>query len=446
MGSFIIIAARNLIQARRRTLLLGLAILVVTALLVCLRAAGQSVSERMIEAATTLSAGHVNIGGFYKFRRKGIGAIVSDREKVKEIVRQTFPDARAVIDRHRGWGRVVSRESSINVGLNGLVYEDESAFFRSLRPAEESEYMKDGGHATHGDFAKLKEKNTVLLFASQAKKLGVRVGDSLTYVTEASGGQTNTVDLTVAAIASDIGFMSNWSIFVPRQTVLDLFRLDPNTTGVVMLYLKDIKGSMAAMEKLRTAFKNQGFDVMDHDPNPFFMKFDKVAGEDWLGQKIDLTIWSDEISFILWVTTAFDLVTFFVLGILAIIIGGGIANSMWMAVRERTKEIGTIRALGLYRSQVASLFMIEALILGFVFSFLGCALGGSMVLLLNNLNIPIDGAARMFLMANTLYLTLHPNQILVTVTIFSIIAGLAALFPAIRAARLNPVEALMRSK
>ncbi len=57
-----------------------------------------------------------------------------------------------------------------------------------------------------------------MIFAAQAKKLEVAVGDTVTIVTEVSGGQSNTVDLRVGAIASDIGFMSNWNIFVPRQT------------------------------------------------------------------------------------------------------------------------------------------------------------------------------------------------------------------------------------
>ena len=446
MGSFLTIAIRNLVQARRRTLLLGLAIMVVTSLLVTLRAAGRSVSDRMIEAATTLSAGHINIAGFYKFRRKGINAIVAERDRVKAIAAKVVPEAVSIIDRHRGWGRVVSRESSINVGMNGLNVADEAPFFASLRPAPEKDYREGGAATATGDFQRLKEPNTVLLFSSQAKKLGVGVGDTVTYVTEASGGQTNTVDLTVIGVASDIGFMSNWSIFVPRQTVLDLFRLDANTTGAVMVYLPDIEQSTAVMGRLREAYKAAGFEVMEHDPNPFFMKFDKVGGEDWLGQRLDLTIWSDEISFILWITTAFDMVTFFVMGILALIIGGGIANSMWMAVRERTKEIGTMRAIGLFRTDVALLFVMEATLLGLVFALAGGLLGAGIVTMINSLKIPIDGGAAVFLMANTAHLTLRGGQIVLTVVVFGVIAGVAALFPALKAARLNPVEALMRAK
>ena len=39
-----------------------------------------------------------------------------------------------------------------------------------------------------------------------------------------------------------------------------------------------------------------GYTVMDHDPQPFFMKFETVMGQDWTGQRLDLTIWRDEVS------------------------------------------------------------------------------------------------------------------------------------------------------
>src|SRR5690606_21319752 len=145
--------------------------------------------------------------------------------------------------------------------------------------------------------------------------------------------------------------------------------------GSIMIYLPNIERSNEVMERLRTGLKEKGYEIMDHDPNPFFFKFERVAGEDWLGQRLDLTVWSDEVSFVKWVTAAFDFVTLALILILASIIAGGITNSMWMAVRERTKEIGTIRAIGLQRRQVLVLFLIEAAILGGVFALIGALVG-----------------------------------------------------------------------
>lgn len=447
MVTMLRIAFRNLLQARRRTLLLGFAVAVVALLFLMLRTVGASVSERMIEAATTLSAGHVNVGGFYKVRKNDSFPMVTKRADVLKIIQENVPEAEEIIDRNSGWGRLISPASSQNSGVRGIDLNMEGRLFRNLRLAEEKEYRKNGSDKVFGTFEELRRPNTAVLFASHAKKLEVGVGDTVTYVTEASGGESNTVDLEVVAIASDLGFMSGWTFFVPRDTLMQLYQLAPDTTGLFMVYLKDPADATKVMERLRDVFKKHDFRVMDHDPIPFFMKFEKVAGEDWVGQQIDLTIWSDEISFMLWITTAIDLVTFFVVSVLALIIIGGIMNSMWMAVRERTKEIGTMRAIGTPKSFIVGLFMTEAVMLGLFASLTGVALGTAILAIINLLQLPItNDGVRLFLMTNTLAINIHLTQVVSTLILFSSITGLAALYPAWKASRLRPVEALMQGK
>lgn len=440
------IAFRNLFQARRRTLLLGLAISIVACLFLLLRSVSASVSERMIESATTLSSGHVNIGGFFKTRKKDASPLLVDGPAIKAAVAEIVPDHAGMIDRHRGWGRVIGPGGSLNAGMSGIIFDQESRFFNSLRLAPESEYVKDGSAQQFGKFEDLKQKDTVMIFSAQAKKLEVRVGDTITVVTEA-GGQSNTADLKIVAIASDVGFMSNWNIFVPFENILDLYHLTEKSTGVVMLYLKDPRDSLAVMEKLRKGLKEKGFEQRDHEPQPFFAKFEKVMGEDWLGQRLDLTIWSDEISFISWISTALDAISFFVIGVLALIICGGIMNSMWMSVRERIKEIGTMRAIGAGKAYIGWTFVLESMMLGFFSSLFGIILGSALILGVNALQIPItvDGV-RLFLMSNTLTINLHAADLITTLILFSILTGLASLYPALKAANLRPVEALMQGK
>ena len=60
------IAIRSLLQHTRRTLFLGAAIAGITALLILLMALTNGIEETMLHSATTLTTGHVNVGGFYK--------------------------------------------------------------------------------------------------------------------------------------------------------------------------------------------------------------------------------------------------------------------------------------------------------------------------------------------------------------------------------------------
>ena len=66
VGRLCLIAGRNLLQSRKRTLMLGTAILLVTMLLVLVNSLTTGIRETMLRTVTTLSTGHVNVGGFYK--------------------------------------------------------------------------------------------------------------------------------------------------------------------------------------------------------------------------------------------------------------------------------------------------------------------------------------------------------------------------------------------
>ncbi|CAN0588433.1 unnamed protein product, partial [Laminaria digitata] len=196
------------------------------------------------------------------------------------------------------------------------------------------------------------------------KRLEVGVGDHITVSVETMKGARNTAEFVVVAIAQDIGFMSNWSVFTSKEGLLDLYRLGEDVTGAIQIYLHDEARSTEVMETLRAALEEDGQTLVERDPRPFWAKFEVVSGEDWTGQRLDLTIWSDEVSFLTWVLTAVDSISFFLVGILVIIISVGIMNSMWMSVRERTGEVGTLRAIGMSRGRVLTMFMLEAFILG----------------------------------------------------------------------------------
>jgi putative ABC transport system permease protein len=434
----LIIAFRNLFQAKRRTLLLGSAIAFVSLLLLLLLSISKGVSNRLIEASTLTSTGHVNIAGFYKQRANSATPLITNREEIRELVRANVEDLAMVTDRARGWGRLIGPGGSFNTGLNGVIIEE---------LAEQSEYKKEGESRVTGNIDNFGQPNSILIFAAQAKKLGVDVGDTLTFITEANGGQANSVDLTVVAVARDMGFLSNFSVFVPRQTVLDLDRRGPDTTGAVWIYLKDISKANEVRKQLEGVLQKAGFTILEHDPRPFFFKFQKIVSQDWRGLRLDLTTWDDEVSFINWIVTSLNALSVFLVVILGFIIATGIANSMWMSVRERTKEIGTLRAIGMQKSQVRSLFMAEASLLGLFGAIAGSTIGIIMTALVNWAEIPITNSGlRVFLMTESINLDLQPVHILTALIFLPALTALAALYPSIKASQMPPVQALNQGK
>jgi putative ABC transport system permease protein len=443
MGVFLTIALRNLIQAKRRTLFLASALGMVTMLLILLLSLSQGITDNMTRSATTLSAGHVNVAGFFKTAPGDASPIVTERDRLKKIVKENTPGLDFVVDRHRGWGKVVSETGSIQTGLSGIILDEEPNFLDVLQLAEQQEYKEGGEERVLGDATQLREPKTAMLFASQAKRLDVEVGDVVTISTETLRGARNTTDVRVVAIAKDLGFLSNWTVFVHRQTVLELYQLKDDTTGAIMVYLKDIDQAEQTMAHLRGVLEKEGFVLMDHQPQPFFAKFETVSGEDWTGQKLDLTTWSDEVSFLDWVITGLNTLSFFLIGILVVIIAVGIMNTMYISVRERTQEIGTLRAVGMSRIKVLWMIMLEALLLGFGASLLGAAVGAGIALGVDAAQFPVPvDAMKLVLLSDTIQMSVEAGQLAQAVLTFTLLTGLAALLPSIRAARMQPVTAI----
>ncbi len=446
MWTFLLIAFRNLIQARRRTLLLGSAIAFVSLLLLLLLSISRGVSDRLIEASTLTSTGHVNVAGFFKQRSNSATPLITNRTQIRQLVSENVTGLAAVTDRARGWGRLIGPSGSFNTGLNGMILE-ESGFLKDIKLAEQAEYKKGGQNKILGNMSAFGQPNTILIFAAQAKKLGADVGDTLTFITEANGGQTNSVDLSVVAVARDMGFLSNFSVFVPRQTVLDLDRRGNDTTGAVWVYLKDIRRADEVRKQLEGVLSKAGFQILEHDPRPFFFKFQKIVGQDWRGLRLDLTTWDDEVSFINWIVTSLNGLSIFLVAVLGLIIATGIANSMWMTVRERTKEIGTLRAIGMQMNQVRQLFMLEAALLGLGGALAGSLIGVVLVTLVNVSQIPITNSGlRVFLMTDVVRLALQPQHILTAVIFMPLLTAVAAFYPSQKASRMPPVQALNQGK
>ncbi|HSX16295.1 MAG TPA: ABC transporter permease [Candidatus Saccharimonadales bacterium] len=126
-------------------------------------------------------------------------------------------------------------------------------------------------------------------------------------------------------------------------------------------------------------------------------------------------------------------------GIALVVAAVGVVNTMIMSILERTREIGVMRAVGARRGTVSLLFTIEAALLGFFGGVVGLGLGYGAVLVANPLvNRQLSGNN----VTGSNIFTLPIWLILGVVGLTTLIGVLAGLYPARRAAHLDPVEAL----
>jgi len=123
-------------------------------------------------------------------------------------------------------------------------------------------------------------------------------------------------------------------------------------------------------------------------------------------------------------------------GLTLLIAGVGVANIMYVSIKERTREIGIKMAVGARRSYILIQFLLEALLITFFGGAGGIAV--SYVLTEGFKRVPIESDVLNFLGRPTLSFEIG----LIVVVILSVMGILSGLFPAMKAASVNPVESL----
>ncbi|MCB9740416.1 MAG: ABC transporter permease [Deltaproteobacteria bacterium] len=120
-----------------------------------------------------------------------------------------------------------------------------------------------------------------------------------------------------------------------------------------------------------------------------------------------------------------------------------INNSMVLSTMERTKEIGTIRAIGGSRRFVLWMFLIESIVLGAVFGAIGVGLGAGIVGWLGNVGIPATNDTLVFLFGGPrMYPWLSGAHVAFALGLVVMVTTISTIYPALLATRVTPLEAM----
>lgn len=158
---------------------------------------------------------------------------------------------------------------------------------------------------------------------------------------------------------------------------------------------------------------------------------------------VDVQTMYESASMIVKLEYALNLITLVAVLILFFIIQVGVVNTLRMTIKERTREIGTMRAIGMPRRDVHTLFMLETLFLSLAACAVGVALAFAGMAMLGRLAFDLEDNPLGMLLVNG-----HPHFLpslggtALYVALILAIAAVTAWFPARRAAKLSPSEAL----
>jgi ABC-type lipoprotein release transport system permease subunit len=278
-------------------------------------------------------------------------------------------------------------------------------------------------------------RNGIILSEILARSLGAKVGTKLAYsYAPKFANQDIRRQLVVTGIVQAVpGFAEN-AAFANEEVFYDTFFWNlPEKPAVVAHDAALFPALLPEWEVLERS----------HDTAAAQKKMFRLNREPWKGARLDVRTMFETASAIVDLQRSLNLVSVIAVLVLFFVILIGVVNTMRMSIRERTREIGTNRAIGMQRSDVRSVFVLEVVFLAIVAAGVGILLGFGVMSLLSSFTIELrDNPFSMFFVNKHLHFVPTPLVIISNFVIIVVIAFLIAFFTARRAARLRAAEAL----
>jgi putative ABC transport system permease protein len=397
-------AARNVGRNRRRSAITGLAILFGVTSVLILRGFIEGVQNLMTADVVEGRAGALQIHrkGFLDSREAsptGLNMPYDDKLLARILA---VPNVRAATGRVQFQGLVSNGLTQTMVVARGVELERE----KEVCSLSDTTVMEGGRNLKAGD-----DKLGLIGF-ELGETFGVKPGKTVTVQTSSPGGRSNAVDVQVVGLTtSNFPFENKRVMTLPLKSAQALVGLEGRVTeiAVAVKNLRQLDETVAALQRE-------------------------------LGPDYEVHGWPTLQPFVRDVINRQALVLGIISTVLAIIVITGIINTMLMSVFERVREIGTLLAVGVRRRQVMGLFILEGALLGLLGGAVGAALATTVLALISLKGIPLQLAstsAKAMLRPGA-----GPEWVAGAVLIAVVGAVLASAWPAFRASRLNPVDAL----
>jgi ABC-type lipoprotein release transport system permease subunit len=403
--SVLAIARRNVVRNRRRSALTAAAIAIGLAALLFLWGFNDGAHNNMMRNYQAMFVGSLQVHQRGFFKRPKLATHIRDGAPVRSALEAAGVERWT--PRLTSFALAAGAESSAGMVLVGM------------DPERESRVSNAADKVVRGRFLAAGDSLVCVLGEGGARKLEVEVGDSVILLSQDRWGGLAAERFTLIGIVagSDPAF-DKGMVLAPLATVQEMLAMEGRVTGFVALVPGERLDRVAAA--LQGALAARGLEVLR-----WFEMFPVMR--EWV---------------------ALDNGFYYIfLGIVLVIVIAGVTNTVLVSMIERTREFGVLMALGTRRADIALIVVIESLLIGLFGTAAGTALGLALVAYYGNFGIDLSGmdeSLSRFYMDPVVYTEIDTDHLAITVLATLVAAAASAFYPAVKATRLEPVEAIHR--
>jgi putative ABC transport system permease protein len=406
---FILIATRNVLRNPRRTAITagGTAFAILAYLL--LFSYFDGFSDQTIDNATRYLTGHAQIerAGFRKDLAPELS--IDDAEALLARVRSA-PDVAAAAPRVQAPAIASSATRSEAITLIGVDPRLERMVTFIDRATVQGTALERG------------QDGEIVIGRKLAEKLKVSVGEKIVVMTQARGDELGTAAYRVRGIfATESASFDDAMAYVtlPAAQALLALRSRVSTVNVRL----DDRSQLGALES--------------------------ALGPSLAGSGYDLAAWQELLPQLAEMTQYIGMVRTILVGILLTVVAMAIMNTVFMSVAERTRELGVMMALGTLPGAVVRMIAYETTALMTLASLFGYAGGALLVWYLGRTGIDQSALYNNFNTIPGLTGVIYPRLVWASIigpgAVLFVASVLIALYPAVRASRLDPATAIRQT-
>ena len=353
------IAVRNLGRSKGRYATLTAAIALGCAIMTLATGAMIGMRSSLQAKAGLYYGGDFSVHGLWKDGREMIPGSSAIASAIEEAGGGRVLASPRIVDRSPSSFLFFAGASIRLKMITGVHWKAEGARFRDLN------FIQGG---TSG----MEKGDGVLVSEPVARALGARPGDDILILTDTAEGQRNTATAILAGVFRDSSFLAADTAYVGFDFLKSLTRYpDGASTEIGVHFAGGPGGAQAIAAIQKNMEKRLPMFPLASSRAALFRMQDR---DSWEGVRYAILSLAAHVRQISQVVDILAAALYAIVAVLLGVIVLGVTNTYRVIVQERTREIGTMRALGMQRSGVARLFLAEAACL------VGIGTGGGLVL------------------------------------------------------------------